>query len=1176
MNKSEIDTVNGGFAQNVIRSIVLIFLLFMPSLFAVPLTQIFALHSYSQEYLWTHEQHEGFVQTVGADSQVNITISTEYLDTKRRAYDSTYAEKFAQYLQMKYADYHPAVVYVSDDIALEFARELLTKIFPRTPVIFSGINDYGVWKSLDASLFTGAFELREITPNLDWILNIDRNANDLLFVGDSSSSSLTIKRSIQKDMTSYNLRSTHINEKRLDRAIEGMKNQPGNYIILTAVGAMTDTNDQLLSLREITRAFVHTGRRVVSIGDEFIMEGVLGGYVTSGRNQGCSAADFVLAYLHGKAIADLPPTFKSPNALIFDDRGLQKHKINLPDSLRSRAVILNSRPDFYHRYHILIMGSLLSFMALFLLSVVSSFMILLRKNRELKRAQNALQQSEESYRNQFTNNSSVMLLIDPDNGAIIAANAAALSFYGYSRDKILSMNITDINMLSAPELKQVLNSIPQGCGKRFQFQHRLADGSMRSVESSASNIQFGGKTVLHSIVQDVTERKAAENALRETNRHLEVATARAEMANIAKSEFLANMSHEIRTPMNGIIGITSLLLDTKLDDEQRRYSETVHSSGELLLALINDILDFSKIEANKLELESLDFDLRSLLDDFADMLALRAHEKGLEFICAAAPDVPAFLRGDPGRLRQILTNLAGNAIKFTTRGDIAVIASLISETDTDAVLRFSIKDTGVGIPVDKQHLLFQKFTQVDSTTSRKFGGTGLGLAISKQLSEMMGGEIGINSEEGEGSEFWFTTRLTKQIEHRQSTLSLPDITGAHILVVDDNAINRDILISQLTAWGVFAEEAMDGLTALSALHRAQDAGKPFTGAILDMQMPDMTGTELALTIKTDDTIKNIRLILMTSIIERENAFRLQDIGFTAILTKPVRQGDLRDCLSVLTSGTTSPQITQPTSTKYSIRNMNRGAVRILLAEDNTTNQMVALAILKKLGLHADAVANGKEVIKALEIIPYDLILMDAQMPDMDGYEATMLIRDPQSGVANHNIPIIAMTANAMQGDREKCIAAGMNDYVSKPITPETLVKALEKWLPHNDDKPVAASDSSSVPVKTSAIFDYDGMMERLMDDEELAKMITDIFIDDIPKRIDALKQAILVFDSKNSELQSHSMKGAAGNIGTNQFLNVAAEIEKASRCEDFTTISALIPELEKQYEEAVKEIRKRV
>jgi CheY-like chemotaxis protein/HPt (histidine-containing phosphotransfer) domain-containing protein len=539
--------------------------------------------------------------------------------------------------------------------------------------------------------------------------------------------------------------------------------------------------------------------------------------------------------------------------------------------------------------------------------------------------------------------------------------------------------------------------------------------------------------------------------------------------------------------------------------------------------------------------------------------------------------VPVFLCGDPGRLRQILINLAGNAVKFTAKGEIAVLVSLLSENSDDVVLRFSIKDTGIGIAADKQQMLFQKFTQADSSTSRKFGGTGLGLAISKQLSEMMGGEIGLVSTEGKGSEFFFTARFVKQVEKAYNTLCTREITGMHVLVVDDNATSRDVLMSQLKVWGVIAEEAADGLTALSALYRARETANPFIGAILDMQMPGMNGVVLAQTIKADDTLKNTRLVLMTSGAEKCDAQRGQEIGFAAYLMKPVRQSDLYSCLSVVLSGSAISQSPKVLITRPSIREIRKGTIRILLAEDNIVNQQVALGILKKQGFRADAVANGLEVITSLETIPYDLVLMDVQMPEMDGYEATRFIREPNSCVANHAIPIIAMTANAMQGDREKCLKAGMNDYVTKPISPEALVVALDKWLPHDNERLATPAPLQPACANVNTfVFDYEGLMKRLMDDTELARKVTDIFFEEMPKQISELGQAVLEGDCKKTEHCAHTIKGAAGNIGIDVFGNIAATIESAGRAADLSAAPRLIPELEKQYELAVQEIRKRI
>jgi len=573
-----------------------------------------------------------------------------------------------------------------------------------------------------------------------------------------------------------------------------------------------------------------------------------------------------------------------------------------------------------------------------------------------------------------------------------------------------------------------------------------------------------------------------------------------------------------------------------------------------------------------MEPEVLDFDLRAMLEDTAELLAMRAHEKGLEFICHVAPETPTFLRGDPGRLRQILVNLGGNAIKFTSQGEVAIEVKLESETDGQIKARFEVRDTGAGIPQDKIGLLFNAFQQVDASTTRRFGGTGLGLAISKRLAGLMGGEVGVESVEGRGSTFWFTAVLGKQ-PPRERGEGTPgaDLRGARVLAVDDNATNRLILAEQLASWDVRHAEAESAAKAIDMLRAACAEDDPFRIVLMDMQMPEMDGESLGRAIKADPELRDTLMVMMASLGKRGDAKRLEAIGFSAYLTKPVKQSQLHDCLAMVLGIGVAP-IKAPEIalvTRHTLGEARRRKVRILLAEDNATNQVVALAILEKLGYTADVAANGREALKALATVPYSLVLMDVQMPEMDGYEATRLIRDASTPVLNHGIPIIAMTAHAMKGDRDKCLAAGMDDYVAKPVDRKELAETIERQLggaaANAKDQTRGLPSVPSVPSQ-QRIFNAAELLKRVEGDETVARKILDAFLADAPEQIQGLEEAWKSKDAQTMRRRAHSLKGASATIGAAALSQTALRIEEGAEAGRLDEAASFLPALKGEFE----------
>jgi len=739
-----------------------------------------------------------------------------------------------------------------------------------------------------------------------------------------------------------------------------------------------------------------------------------------------------------------------------------------------------------------------------------------------------------------------------EHGLFIRVNRTELTMLGYSAEEMVGRPVWEFIVGNVARNAIALKIAGEMPLEPYERTFRRKDGSTVPVlmQDRLIRDQHGNVNGIRTTSIDIHVRKQMELEL-EKARDAALDSAR------LKSEFLANMSHEIRTPMNGVIGMVGLLLDTDLSEKQRDFAETIHVSADALLTIINDILDFSKIEAGMLRFEQIDFDLRTAVEGSVGLLAEKALSKHLELASLVYEDVPTALRGDPTRLRQALTNLISNAVKFTERGEVIVRAKLEEETETDVCIRFSVTDTGIGINDEAQRRLFQPFTQGDGSTTRKYGGTGLGLAISKQLIRQMKGEIGLESIPDKGSKFWFTARFEKQtgaaktpVRHRAGSLE-----GIRTLIVDDNATNRKILHHQLSQWQMPNDEAASGIEALVALHREARAGRPFLLAILDMQMAGMDGWMLARTIKADPLLAGTRLVMMTSLDRQDSASVMRAAGLDAYLTKPVKHSQLFETLTKVVgsmgseTGQGGKRRGADAARKLPVQEEPiPNELRVLIAEDNIVNQKVAVSQIRKLGAHADVVANGREALDALEAAEYDLVLMDCQMPELDGYEATTQLR-LREGTGRHT-RVVAMTAHAIEGDREKCLAAGMDDYLSKPVRFEDLrdvVTRIQVQGNRGNAMPEAAPRGRAIePDSLEALRDL-----GLDDDGDILTELIDTFLDNAPRLLTKADQALSLNEPSGLAQTAHTLKGSCSNFGAKPLEELCLQLESLARSPDY-------------------------
>ena len=1119
--------------------------------------RVFVLNSYHPGYFWSDNVMKGIQSVIDPEGDIDLVI--EYLDTKRHISED-YLKEFAGLLKKKYTNEHFDILISTDDNALDFMLRYRDELFPGSTLVFSGINKLEPQRTDGYKDVYGFTENLRVKDTLDVAVDLQPETKDVYFIADQSKSSAVMLDKAHTAEESYKNRfSFHylvgLSPNELVLRLQGI---PEDAIVIYLVYIRIGEG-QSISLKQSVALVTTNSPAPVYVTWGFRPgHGIVGGRTVSGFVQGEMAAKLAIQILQTGSTEGIPGWQVAPHSDVFDYESMIKHGLNTAN-LPAGARLFNQPQSIYSTNPTLVWGFLIFMLILMAMVLVLANNIRNRKQSEMKvrrlntELENRVEQrtrklaESEQVMRAVLNHSPAIIYLKDLQGQYLMVNRIWCEVTGNTAER--AIGATDFDILPADLAEEFTANDRQVTehGSPVQSEDHLpqADGKTHTYRSFKFPVSdpAGEIFALGGISTDITDLIHMQN-------ELEQARAIAENASSAKSNFLANMSHEIRTPMNAIIGMSYLALQTDLDRKQRNYIEKVHRSGESLLGIINDILDFSKIEAGKLDIESIDFQLEDVFDNLSNLVGLKAEEKGLELMFNLPSDLPTALIGDPLRLGQVLVNLGNNAVKFTDAGGDVTISIAVSEESADTVtLQFSIRDSGIGMTPEQQAKLFQSFSQADSSTSRKYGGTGLGLAISKNLTEMLGGKIWLESEAGEGTTFHFTANFGKQSGEMPQPRARSSILGQlRILVVDDNATAREILTSMLASFGLRVDQASSGDAAKTILEEA-DQQDSYELVLMDWKMPGMDGLEVTRDIQHNKALSEIPTVIMVTAYGREEARQAAtDVDISGFLTKPVTPSSLLDTIMVALGReaiSDSRADSRQLESNTAIAGL-RGA-KILLVEDNEINQELALELLHNNGLDVMVANNGVEALSQLKLNNFDGVLMDCQMPEMDGYEATRKIRQQEQ---YKNLPVIAMTANAMAGDREKVLEAGMNDHIAKPININDMFNTMAKWI-----KPANPRLVTTAEVETS-------------DKEELPAELPGINMSaglDITQGNTALYRKLLVkfranyaeFSTEFRDVQNsgdseavtrlaHTLKGVAGNIGATQVQEAAAALEQAS------------------------------